>query len=254
MKKRKKLNKKRILILLVIILVVYLCIKNNFFNDVPSNLNTSISKITDNSEYKTIKQDTNDNYSGIGQEKVKNKDGYFTTFTTIKEHQKKYIEYKQNNNFSWSNKQYWGGTMSENGCGITAIATILSGYDKNYTPEDLRQKYYPVLDSETISKELTNTFNIKNTDFYYDSVHLSKEKLDEHLKTNRPILICVWNKPNNNRWTTTSHYMVLLATDDNDMVYISNPNGGENDSKSSGWYSFKEVTPYIAKALYIEGY
>lgn len=253
-KKTKKINKKRILILLIIIIVICICIKNNLFNDVSSNLNTSISKIADNSEYKTIKQDTNDNYSGIGQEKVKNKDGYFTKFTTMQDHQKKYIEYKQNNNSSWSNKQYWGGTMSENGCGITAIATILSGYNKNYTPEDLRKKYYPVLDNETISKELTNTFNIKNTDFYYDSVHLSKEKLDEHLKTNRPILICVWNKPNNNRWTTTSHYMVLLATDDNDMVYISNPNGGENDSKSSGWYSFKEVVPYIAKALYIESY
>ena len=252
-KKTKKINKKRILILLIIIIVICICIKNNLFNDVSSNLNTSISKIADNSAYKTIKQDTNDNYSGIGQEKVKNKDGYFTTFTTMQDHQKKYIEYKQNNNSSWSNKQYWGGTMSENGCGITAIATILSGYNKNYTPEDLRKKYYPVLDNETISKELTNTFNIKNTDFYYDSVHLSKEKLDEHFKTNRPILICVWNKPNNNR-TTTSHYMVLLATDDNDMVYISNPNGGENDSKSSGWYSFKDVTPYIAKALYIESY
>ena len=85
---------------------------------------------------------------------------------------------------------------------------------------------------------MSNTFNLKNTDFYYDSTHLSKEKLQEHLKTNRPILICVWNKPNNNRWTVSSHYMVLLAS--------------ENDSKSSGWYKFNDVTPYIAKALYIE--
>ena len=30
--------------------------------------------------------------------------------------------------------------------------------------------------------------------------------------------------------------------------------GGENDSKSSGWYNFEEVIPYIAKALYIESY
>lgn len=48
--------------------------------------------------------------------------------------------------------------------------------------------------------------------------------------------------------------MVLLATDDNNMVYVSNPNGGKIDSKSSGWYNFNEVTPYIAKALYIESY
>ena len=253
-KKRKKLNKKRILILLIIIFAIYLCIKNSIFSNISYDLNKAISEITDNSEYKTIKQDTNDNYSGIGQKKVKNKDGYFTTFTTIENHQKTYIEYKQNGNSSWSNKQYWNGTMEENGCGITAVATILSGYDKNYTPEDLRQKYYTVLDYDSLSKELSNTFNIKNTDFYYDSVHLSKEKLQEHLKTNRPILICVWNQPHNNRWTTASHYMVLLASDDNDMVYISNPNGGENDSKSSGWYKFKEVTPYIAKALYIESY
>ncbi|CDA31085.1 unknown [Clostridium sp. CAG:492] len=59
---------------------------------------------------------------------------------------------------------------------------------------------------------------------------------------------------NDSNWTTSSHYMALLATDNNDMVYISNPNGGKNDSKSSGWYKFKEITPYIAKALYIESY
>ena len=153
-----------------------------------------------------------------------------------------------------NNNQYWGGTMAENGCGITALATILSGYNKNYTPEDLRQQYYPKLNYDILSKELSNTFNIKNTDFFYDSVHLSKEKLQEHLKTNRPILVCVWNQPHDNRWTTSSHYMALLATDNNDMVYISNPNGGKNDNKSSGWYKFKEITPYIAKALYIESY
>ena len=30
--------------------------------------------------------------------------------------------------------------------------------------------------------------------------------------------------------------------------------GLENDSKSSGWYNFNEVIPFIAKALYIESY
>ena len=48
-----------------------------------------------------------------------------------------------------------------------------------------------------------------------------------HLETNKPIIVCVWNKPTDNRWTTASHYMVLLATDGNNMVYVSNPNGLE---------------------------
>ncbi len=246
--------KKKKIIGLLIILGICLLLKNCSFSDLSYNLNKFISKVTNSSEYKTIKQDVNKNYSGIGQEKIKNKDGYFTTFTTTENNKKTYIEYKQNGNSSWSNNQYWGGTMAENGCGITALSIILSGYNKHYSPEALRQKYNPVLKYDSLSQELSKTFNIKNTDFYYDSAHLSKEKIQEHLQTNRPILICVWNKPHDNRWTTASHYMVLLASDDKDMVYISNPNGGANNSKSSGWYNFKEIIPYIAKALYIESY
>ena len=114
--------------------------------------------------------------------------------------------------------------MAENGCGITVMSIILSGYGKDYTPEDLRKKYYPVMDYESFSTELSSTFGIKNSGFYYDTVHLSKDKIIEHLKTNRPIIVCVWNNPTDNRWTTASHYMALLATDGDNMVYVSNPN------------------------------
>ena len=85
-------------------------------------------------------------------------------------------------------------------------------------------------------------------------VGLSNNYIIEHLNTNRPVIVCVWNKPNDNRWTTASHYMVLLASDGNNMVYVSNPNGLENDSKSSGWYDINEVTSYLAKAIFIESY
>ena len=84
---------------------------------------------------------SNANYSGIGQKMVSGKDGYFTTFTTFTG--KTYKEYKQNGNSSWSEHYYWGGTMSENGCGITCLATLASGYGIDCTPEDLRRKYAP---------------------------------------------------------------------------------------------------------------
>lgn len=211
--KRKKLNIRKIILLLFILTCIL------YFYNIHYKTNFDNS-----TNYKTIKLDNNKNYSGIGQEKIKNEDGYFTTFTTGKKYQKTYKEYKQNGNSSWSTNEYWGGTMAENGCGITVLSIILSGYDKNYTPEALRQKYLPVLDYEKLPYELSSTFGIKNSNFYYDSSHLSNQAIQEHLNTNRPIIICVWNKPKNNRWTTSSHYMALLATDNNGLVYVSNPN------------------------------
>lgn len=257
-KKKRKLKIKKIILFMIIIVALFylyqyfstLLLKRAAANNSVTFLSSNHTK----TEYDVIKQDNNKNYTGKGQQDVNGKDGYFTTFTTEEKNKKIYKEYKQNGNASWSDKSYWNGTMAENGCGITAIATILSGYGKKVTPENLRLKYYPVLDNNHISKELLDTYGIKNSDFFYDSVHLSDKAILEHLKTNRPILICVWNKPTNNRWTTASHYMALLATDGSGMVYISNPNGLENTSKSSGWYDINEVTPYLAKALYIESY
>ena len=226
-KNKRKLNLKRIVVfLLVIFLVIYMYI--NYHHLIPSEISSdSILDIVNTqnvSEYKIIKQDINENYNGIGQEKTKNKDGYFTTFTTVEDNKKTYKEYKQNGNSSWSDKEYWGGNMAENGCGIAVMSIILSGYNKNFTPEDLREKYYPRLDYETFSNELSASYGIKSSGFYYDSPHLSNKSITEHLESNRPIVICVWNKPTENRWTTTSHYMALLATDNNGMVYVSNPN------------------------------
>ena len=239
--KKKKINLKKVLLILFLLFII-----NYLYN----NKQKIHNLFSHNYNYEIIKQDFNSNYTGIGQEKVYNMDGYFTTFTT--KNNKKYIEYKQNGNSSWSNNSYWGGTMEENGCGITSLAIILSGYNKSYTPEYIRKKYYPKLNYEKLSDELSQTFGIKNSDSYFDSINCSEKSIEKHLQTDRPILVCVWDNNSKNRWTEKSHYIVLLASDGNGMVYVSNPNGGKNDSKSSGWYDFDEIIPYIAKALYIE--
>ncbi len=245
--KRKKLNMKKIISLMIFLIFIIFILKNMKLTDRPQNTTQFSALIPESTnEYEIIKKDQNNNYSGIGQQKIDNKDGYFTTFTTT--NQKTYIEYKQNY-ASWSKNSYWNDNMENSGCGITSMAIILSGYGKKCTPEDLRKKYYPVIDYENLSTEFAKNYGIQSSGFFYDTVHLSEEYIKEQLQKNRPALICVWDKPTKNRWTTTSHYMVLLATD-NELVYISNPNGGKNDSKSSGWYPFKEVVPYIAKVLF----
>lgn len=218
-----------------------------------NKVNTRGANKIETAEFKVVKLDKIKSYEGVGQIKAIDKDGYFTTFTTNKKNQKTYKEYKQNIG-SWKDKSYWNGTMSDYGCGITAIAVILSGYKKDYTPEDLRIKYYPKLEGNKMSEELSKTFKIKNTDFLYSNVSFTKNKIINHLKTNRPIIVCVRNKPRDNRWTTESHYMVLLATNGSNMVYVSNPNGLDNSYKSSGWYNINEIIPYLAKILYVESY
>lgn len=248
------MNRKKIIFKLIVILMLVFVLNKFTYGLYSFFSNDSVSyaqnyNSTEISEYETIKLDYNDKYAGIGQQKVSDKDGYFTTFTDTSG--KVYKEYKQNWTSSWADKSYWDGNMQDTGCGITAISIILSGYNYDITPENLRTKYYPVLNGTNISKELSKSFKINNSDFLYDSVSLSERKITEHLTKSKPVLICVWNKPTKNRWTTSSHYMVLLATDNNGMVYISNPNGLEDCSKSSGWYNFEEVGPYIAKVLYI---
>jgi len=255
---KRKLNFKRIFLFLLLplffVILSIFAIKNSDLLNFSLDYTKNNLSVFNNCEYEIIKIDQNPNYLGIGQEIIDNKDGYTTTFTTTSENQKTYLEYKQNGSSSWSNKPYWENSMETDGCGITAISIILSGYNRDTTPEDLREIYYPVLKSDQVSYELQNSYGIKNSGFLYDSVHLESNYIESFLETNRPILICVWNKPHANRWTTASHYMVLLASDGNGMVYVSNPNGLPDTSKSSGWYKIDEVVPYIAKALFIEDY
>ena len=46
---------------------MFIFFRNISFNNISYRLNKFVSKITNTSEYKTIKQDINKNYSGIGK-------------------------------------------------------------------------------------------------------------------------------------------------------------------------------------------
>ena len=83
--RKKKLNKKKVM-LFILIIILSICLWNNFISDnnVFYDISQDLVNLGFSSDYKVIKQDTNKNYPGVGQEKVKNKDGYFTTFTTEK--------------------------------------------------------------------------------------------------------------------------------------------------------------------------
>lgn len=226
------MRKRKIFKILIICFMVYIIYSYFSNNTVINNIGKSYNPL----------------YEGKGQVKVNNKDGYSTIFIT--KENKKFIEYKQNGDASWAQNEYWSGTMEENGCGITSLSIILSGYGIECTPEDLRQKYKPHLNGNDISKTLKNDFGIENSDFYYASFYFSKDYIMNKLEEGNTILICVWNKPND-VWTKKSHYMVLLASDGDDKIYVSNPNGTRQENPS-GWYEADKILPYIAKVLFID--
>lgn len=228
MRKRKKGKLFKLIRLALIIYIIYLLFSNkNVINDIGRNSNSL--------------------YKGTGQVKVSNKDGYSTVFVT--DDDRRFIEYKQNGDSSWAQNEYWSGTMEENGCGITSLSIILSGYEIDRTPEDLRKQYMPHLVGNDISKVLKKDFGIENTDFLYTDFYFTKDYIMDKLKDS-PVLICVWDKPDS-RWTKKSHYMVLLASDGENMIYVSNPNGTKEENPS-GWYKSDKILPYIAKALFLE--
>lgn len=249
-----KRAKKRINIKFIIfILIIFILLLNKGVLTIGKRLIEDIN-IIDKKEENINPEDfaINDKYLGIGQKRVEGMDGYDTTFTSTGN--KFYKEYKQVGNASWKDKSYWGGSFEENGCGLAAIATLLSGYNMNYTPEDLRKIYinFPGehLEGDQMASELKERFEIDNTDFLYADIYFRKKYIFEHLNKDKPILICVWNKPDD-KWTTASHYLLLLACDNDNKVYVSNPNGLYGKNKMSGWYNAEDILPYIAKAMFI---
>ena len=246
--KKKKKNKFILnLFFIILILVIGGCVYYFGFNE-RVNIITEVFAGVINTDSNLSPEQTI-----AGQIPVEDADGYTTKFTTSHvENSKIYTEYKQNGEASWAEKAYWGGTMAENGCGITSLAIIASGYGKDITPEELRQKYYPHLDSEKIFKVLNN-MGIKCSDFCFHDTYISKKYIANWLKTNRPVLVCVDNKKDD-KWTASSHYMVILDVNEDGLFYVSNPNGKDGSEKASGWYKADEIIPYIVKALFVESF
>ena len=131
-KSRSKNRKKKTHPFLKIFILVVLCVcvylgyeykKNGNLNNVVQ----VISKIN-LTKLNLEEQNYSSNNDLSGKVSVDKKDGYTTIFTTLNEENKKtYKEYKQNlKTASWSEKNYWGGTMRKNGCGITSMAIIAS--------------------------------------------------------------------------------------------------------------------------------
>lgn len=155
---------------------------------------------------------------------------------------KTFIEYKQNVG-PWATMPYGNNTISYQGCSITCLAIMTSGYGYNFTPQkwsgtsligmaSQAKQYAPGSTHVQIGGGAYNAnLNVAQT---------NKTDIQNHLKTGDVVIIHVLGAKNgyNSPYTSSEHWMVLLDINDSgDQVYVCNPYSG----KSNGWTDINQA-------------
>lgn len=124
--------------------------------------------------------------------------------------------------------------VHNNGCGPTSVAIIASGYGKNYSPGDVAKSMggAGVQSSGNTISNVLNKLGISSHAVY----SLTKDNLRKQLKTGKPFVVSVGNGLNH-LFTSNGHLMAILAINDKDEVYVSNP----NPSTAHGWISLDKL-------------
>lgn len=170
--------------------------------------------------------------TGNGQLISSSGDGYNSVY--ISGSGKKYKEFKQNASYaSYRNNMYGDNTIGVQGCSITAIAIVLSGYGYDFTPNKWSGNSLVSISGVISSYEVATKYDVTTS----NAAKTAKENIQAHLKTGEPVIIHVLA---DSSFTNNQHWMALLdISEDGSQVYLSNPNvSGEN-----GWVN-------IDKALY----
>lgn len=154
---------------------------------------------------------------------------------------KTFTEYKQNEG-PWASMPYIDGTIKAQGCSITSLAIMTSGYGYNYTPQQWSSKSPISMSAKAREYVKGSTLVAIGGEYYANKTVASTNKKDiqDHLKTGDVVIIHVLGtkKGYDNPYTSNQHWMVLLDINDTaDEVYVSNPYAG----KSNGWANIDEV-------------
>lgn len=157
---------------------------------------------------------------------------------------KTFVEYKQNIG-PWASMPYGSGTIKSQGCSVTSLAIMTSGYGYNFTPQKWSSTsltsvsgqaatYVKGSQRTTIGAEYTAPKNVSAN---------HKKDIQDHLKTGDVVIIHVLGAGNKNggynkKYTSSQHWMVLLDINDaGDQVYVSNPYSGQ----PNGWDNIDQV-------------
>lgn len=155
---------------------------------------------------------------------------------------KTFTEYKQNVG-PWASMPYGSdGTIKSQGCSVTCLAIMTSGYGYDFTPAKWAGKSLISMSGQASQYARGSTRISIGEEKHANTIVASTNKKDiqDHLKTGDVVIIHVLGSKHgyNNPYTSNQHWMVLLDINDSaDEVYVSNPWSG----KSNGWENIDEV-------------
>ena len=168
-------------------------------------------------------------------------DGYSQVYKSS--YGKTYKEFKQNGPSSYRDKPYGDDTIAAQGCSITSIAIVLSGYGYNYTPATWSGTSLVSIYGET-NKVVPS---INHTNSVSGATSENKAAIQKHLKTGNPVIIHVLSK---SPFTANQHWMALLdISSDGSQVYLSNP----NITGVNGWVNIDTVLTDLMTYILVGG-
>lgn len=171
--------------------------------------------------------------SGSGSSYASEGDGYSQLFTNS--HGRTFKEYKQYAGSYANLNTYWGGSVASEGCMITTVAILASGYGVDMTPADTNEEF-KVTPGPSVSKLMRNCLPAEiSTSFEY-SQYVDIETLRNHLLNGGT----AYYYATGGRFTSSTHFMAILdISADGSQIYLSNPGAGDT-SPLNGWMDLND--------------
>lgn len=136
---------------------------------------------------------------------------------------KKYKDYKQAEG-SYAGDPYWGGFISDSGCGLVSCAIVLSGYGVDVTPGDVCEKMKAEVanysNSENLSK-LLNLYGLSNERKTYIDYSGILNDIRNNLQEGRPVIVGI-DGTSDGTYSYSGHWLVILG-EDNGHIITANP-------------------------------
>lgn len=155
-------------------------------------------------------------------------------------------------------------TISKNGCGPTAMASILASFRYDETPITVAEKmlfnefgflsngYYNGINGVSmiyclnkLIKEYNYNIEYEIVKINYDKPELMKEKVTNMIKEGNMAIVCVGPQPN--IFANEGHYIAITSVDkNNNEFYISN-SYPEGDTQIDITFSYEQIVKEIYK-------